>query len=83
MQHCLSLTKETKSVYRTKYKRTGLKLLKMSFKTKNLFLLIYLLILPSRAAPVAYGSSQAGGLIRAIAAGLHHSHSSERSEPCL
>ena len=36
-----------------------------------------------RAAPVAYGSSQARGRIRAIAAGLHHSHSNTRSEPHL
>ena len=32
-----------------------------------------------RAAPVAYGGSQARGLIGAIAASLHHSHSSARS----
>ena len=36
-----------------------------------------------RATPVAYGSSQARGLIRAIAAGLHYSHSNARSELCL
>ena len=29
----------------------------------------------SRATPTAYGGSQARGLIRAVAAGLHHSHS--------
>ena len=34
----------------------------------------------SRAAPTAYGSSQARRLIRAVAAGLHHSHSSVASE---
>ena len=34
----------------------------------------------SRAAPRAYGGSQARGLIGATAAGLHHSHSSTRSE---
>ena len=28
-----------------------------------------------RAAPVAYGRSQAWGLIGAVAASLHHSHS--------
>ena len=33
------------------------------------------------AAPVAYGSSQARGQIRAAAAGLHHSHSNTRSKP--
>ena len=33
-----------------------------------------------RAAPAAYGGSQARGLMRATAAGLHHSHSHSRSE---
>ena len=37
----------------------------------------------SRAAPTAYGGSQARGQIGAVAAGLHHSHSHTRSEPCL
>ena len=36
-----------------------------------------------RAAPVAYGGSQARGLIGATAAGLHHSHSHARSELSL
>ena len=35
------------------------------------------------AAPVAYGGSQARGLIRATAAGLRHSHSSVGSKPRL
>ena len=34
----------------------------------------------SRAAPTAHGGSQAGGLIRAVAAGLYHSHSNAGSE---
>ena len=34
----------------------------------------------SRAAPAAYGDSQARGLIRAAAAGLHQSHSNTGSE---
>ena len=34
-----------------------------------------------RVAPAAYGGSQARGLIRAVAASLHHSHSHARSEP--
>ena len=34
----------------------------------------------SRATPMAYGGSQAQGLIRALAAGLHHSHSNKGSE---
>ena len=37
----------------------------------------------SRAAPVAYGGSQARGLIRAVAAGLHQNHSNTGSELCL
>ena len=32
---------------------------------------------------MAYGGSQARALIGAVAAGLHHSHSNSRSEPCL
>ena len=36
-----------------------------------------------RAAPVVYGSSQAGSWIRAAAASLLHSHSKARSEPHL
>ena len=33
-----------------------------------------------RDEPVVYGSSQARGQIKAVAAGLHHSHSNTRSE---
>ena len=36
-----------------------------------------------RAACEAYGGSQASGLIRAVAAGLHHSNSNARSEQSL
>ena len=36
-----------------------------------------------RAAPMAYGGSQAKGQIGAAAAGLHHSHSNAGSEPHL
>ena len=36
-----------------------------------------------RAVPAAYGSSLARGRIRAIAAGVHHSHSNAGSEPHL
>ena len=45
-------------------------------------LFIYLFLL-FRAAPVAYRGSQVRGLIRAVAAGLRHSHSNARSEPSL
>ena len=49
-----------------------------------LFLFLFLffcLFALSRAAPVAYGGSQARGLIGAVAAGLCHSHSNSGSEP--
>ena len=36
-----------------------------------------------RAVLMAYGGSQASGLIRAVAAGLHQSHSSTGPEPHL
>ena len=37
----------------------------------------------SRATPVAYGDSQARGLIGAVSAGLHQSHNNTGSEPHL
>ena len=40
----------------------------------------FFLFVFSRAAPEAYGGSQARGQIGATAAGLHHSHSNARSE---
>ena len=43
------------------------------------FILFYLFLL-FRAAPTAYGSSQARGPIGATAAGLRHSHSNAGSE---
>ena len=36
-----------------------------------------------RAAPAAYGGSQARGRIQDTVAGLHHSHSNTESEPHL
>ena len=47
-----------------------------------LFFIIYLFLL-FRAAPTAYGGSQAQSLIGATAAGLHHSHSNARPEQRL
>jgi len=48
-----------------------------------LFFFFFCLFAFSRAAPTAYGGSQARGLIGAVAAGLYHSHSNSRSKPCL
>ena len=53
---------------------------------KNVFLLLFIyfcLFAFSRAAPMAYGRSQARGLIGAVAAGLCQSHSNTGSELCL
>ena len=49
------------------------------------FILFIYLFLLFRAAPVAYGCSQARGQIGAAAAGLCHSHSNpgSDSDPCL
>ena len=48
------------------------------FKLKKIFFSVFAF---SRAAPVARGGSQARGLIGAVAAGLHQSHSNSGSEP--
>ena len=61
-------------------------LIAFSITTQNVELVdLYLffffgLIVFSRAAPAAYGGSQARGQIRVVAAGLHHSHSNTGSE---
>ena len=46
-------------------------------------IVVCLFVVFFRATPEVYGSSQARGSIGAAAAGLHHSHSNTRSEPCL
>ena len=43
----------------------------------------FLYVCHFRATPMAYGSYQARGRIRATAAGLYHSYSNARSKPCL
>ena len=48
-----------------------------------MFVFIIIVIVFSRAPPTAYGGSQARGLIGAVAASLHHSHSNTGSEPWL
>ena len=47
------------------------------------YLFFFHLFAFSGAAPVAYGGSQARGLIQAVAAGLHQSHSNARYDSCL
>ena len=53
-------------------------LVRTNFLSSFLFTFIYFLLF--RAAPEAYGSSQAGGGTGATAACLHHSHSNAGSE---
>ena len=48
-----------------------------------LLLLFFVFFAFSRAAPAAYGGSQASGLNGAVAASLRHSHSNAGSEPHL
>ena len=47
------------------------------------FLFFFFFFWCFRAAPMAFGSLQARGQIRATVAGLHRCHSNARSEPCL
>ena len=47
------------------------------------FLPSFFMVSLLRAAPEAYGRSQARGPIGAVAASLHHSHSNAKSEPHL
>ena len=51
-----------------------------NFLLKNDFFGVFYLF---RAAPVAYGGSQARDLIGSVATGLRHSHSNARSESRL
>ena len=48
-----------------------------------LFFVFCFLLSFFRAAPLAYGGSQARSLIRAVASSLRQSHSNEESEPHL
>ena len=57
--------------------------LTMTFCTFMSFSFSFFSFLLFRAAPAAYGGSQARGWIRGTVAGLYHSHSHARSEPCL
>ena len=50
---------------------------------RNIVNQIFFFFVFSRAVPMAYGGSQARGLIRAVAASLCQSHSSVGSEPRL
>ena len=55
----------------------------MSVGPRGQFTFSFFVFCPFRATPVAYGGSQARGLIEAVAAGLCHSHSNARSKPRL
>ena len=52
-------------------------------KCPILFIYLFIYFCLFRAVPVAYGGSQARDRMRAVAAGLRHSHSNLRSDPRL
>jgi len=52
----------------------------MEWAYEPLLFFFFFFFLLFRAVPSAYGSSQVKGQIRAIAAGLHHSHSNTGSK---
>ena len=54
-----------------------------SFEMIDTILFSFLFFSFSRAAPSAYGGSQARGRVGAVATSLHHSHSNTGSEPRL
>ena len=47
------------------------------------YFIFFFFLIFSRAAPTAYGGSQARGLIGVVADSLHHSHNNARSKPRL
>ena len=61
----------------------------MAYGFQYIYLYLYLYLFVGvffvlfRAAPTTHGGSQTRGLIGAIAAGLHHSHSNTGCELCL
>ena len=55
----------------------------LSFFGLFFVVVVVVVVAISWAAPAAYGGSQARGRIRAVAAGLCHSHSNARSKTCL
>ena len=60
-----------------------LSLSRLFFSVSILYFFFFFFFGLSRAVHVAYGGSQAKGLIGIVAAGLQHSHSNARSELCL
>ena len=65
------------------YRQHSWKEKKILFFLSFFVVVVVVVVAISWAAPTAYGGSQARGPIRAVAAGLHHSHSNARSEPGL
>ena len=60
-----------------------LMVIKYNLNVKVINPLFFFFFLLFRAAPTAYGGSQARGPIEAVAAGLRHSHSNAGSKPYL
>ena len=56
---------------------------RLTWRTKSLPFFLFFLFCLFKAAPAAYGGSQARDRIQGVASGLSHSHSNVGSEPCL
>ena len=63
-----------------KFIGTGLEVSLRVSSADRFFFFVFCLF---RATPEAHGGFQVRGQVGAVAAGLHHSHSHARSEPCL
>ena len=63
--------------------RVNFRYFQFVYHRKLFFFFFFWSFVFSRAAPKAYGSSQARDGIRAVATGLHHSNSNEGSKPHL
>ena len=70
----------TQSWHHPKLKQGMLLYLSLLHNCKLLFFVIFNFFMSFRATLSAYGGSQARGRIRAVAAGLHHSHRNARSK---
>ena len=86
--HLIKIQEKEKKEYKEKEKNI---LVMRSFRIyslkffSNIYLFIYLFIILSfsRAAHMAYGGSQARGLMGPVDASLCHSHSNAGSKPCM
>ena len=73
--------KKEKDKKKAIYDRQDLSIISVDILSWIIF--FFLIFCPFRDEPMAYGGSQARGLIGVVAVNLHQSHSNAKSEPCL